>query len=422
MATTVPALRGKFGNTEYWLTTMSIGEFIQKVRFPQDLEGWEDGDEENLEERYQRKINVQRIRKSIAPYFATDPNRFSGSLVLAVMNSEDMQFESLDEMGGGRSSLPQLYKSAAREMGFLTFQGQEVLVPLDGQHRAKAFKFAIDGADDNNRPIASMRANQELARDQVTAILIRWNPQKARLIFNKINRYAKPTVKGDNLITDDDDAVAVMTREFIGKGSIINSRLVRIGANTLNSAAIEFTTLATFYDATLEIVNGLGIAGSGSPRTMTKERREAVTHNVKAIWERVLTGIDLFVKALEDATPAGDDTRKRIREDTLLGKPIGQLALVRAFMLMRERCEGIADEELCARLNLINWSVTNRMWEGVLMNPNGRVMSGKGTVNRAREFIAHLGGVTLNLKEVDVLREHIHGADWQDHKLPPPVA
>ena len=422
MPTTIPAMRGQFGETEYWITTMSIGELIRNIRFPQDLDGWKDM---SVEEKFQREINVRRVRDSIAPYFASDPDRFSGALVLAVMNNEDMLFEPLDQIGGARTGFPQLYKSAARDIGFLTLQGPEIFVPLDGQHRAKAFMYAIDGVDDNNRPIPNMRANQELGKDLVTLILIRWEPTKARRIFNKINRNAKPTTKADNLITDDDDAVAVMTREFIRsseEGGIVSAGLVNHKSNTLNSAAREFTTLSTLYEATHEIILGLGIAGKGKPSDMNEEQREVVTPDVREIWGHILGKVDLFAKALEDPSENGDGTRKQIREDTLLGKPIGQLSLVRGYMLMRERCIGVDEDELCRRLNHIDWSVNNPMWEGVLMNPNGRVMSGRGTVNRALEFIAHLAGAELAQEETERLLEHIHGSDWEEHELPSPVA
>jgi len=98
MPTTIPALRGNFGSTEYWVTTMNIGEFVKSVHFPQDLPGWEDM---SIEEKYQREINLRRVRNEIAPYFASDPERFSSSLVLAVMNSEEMVFEPLSILGGG---------------------------------------------------------------------------------------------------------------------------------------------------------------------------------------------------------------------------------------------------------------------------------------------------------------------------------
>jgi len=418
MPTTIPALQAKFGETEYYLTTMRVGEFVRSVRMPTDVPGWEDL---TIEERYQRNINITRIRKGVAPYFATDEYRFSGALVLAVINHENMVFEPLTKFGG-RSNVPALYQTASEDMGFLILHGGEILVPLDGQHRTKAFKFAIDGADDNNRPIQGMKSNPDLSNDQVSVILVRFEPTLARRIFNKINRYAKPTVRGDNLITDDDDAMAVMTRSLIGENRVISARMVRIGSNTLNKKAPEFTTLSTFYDATIAIVEGLGLEGKGPLSSMEEDQRELVKEDVEPIWEMLLSGIDLWRKALEDTSEGSDGDRTAIRDETLLGKPIGQLSLVRAFMLMRERCEGVPLEELCARLNAIDWSVGNPMWHGVLMNPNGRVMTGRNTMNRATHFIAHLGGASLTDGENEVLLDHIYGEDWESHELPAPVA
>lgn len=283
MPTTIPALRGRFGSTEYFLSTMSVGEFVKTVRLPREIPGWEDL---SIEDRYQREINLSRVRREIAPYFASDEQRFSGALVLAVMNHDNMEFEPLPNISGGnRNPFPQLYQSAARNMGFLTFNGNEVLVPLDGQHRTKAFQFAIDGTDDNNRPIEGIRSNLELANDQVAVILVRFDAASSRRIFNKINRYAKPTTKADNLITDDDDAMAVITRELLGEEGVIPASLVRIEANNLNKSSSEFTTLATFYECNTAILNGLRMVGPGIPRGMSEQQRDLAKEQIRNVWE-----------------------------------------------------------------------------------------------------------------------------------------
>ncbi len=418
MATAIAALQGKFGETEYWLTTMNVGELLRAVRLPKEIPGWEDL---TLEERYQRDININRVRKHLAPYFADNSDRFSGSLILAVMNDDGMLFEPLSKFGA-RSGVPEIYKSASTNMGFLTLPGDEILIPLDGQHRVKAFKYAIDGADDNNRPLQGVKANTDLASDQVSVILVRFEPARARRIFSKINRYAKPTARSDDLITDDDDAVAVITRELLrAEDGVVHPRLVKIGANTLNKTAPEFTTLATFYDATTAIAEGSGIVGVGGIKSMNEEQRECVKEVVRPVWKTLLASIDLWAASIVDPSENGDGRRAQIREETLLGKPVGQISLVRAFLMMRDRCAGVPENELCARLSRINWDVDDSMWHGVLMNPNGRVMSGKNTVNHARNFIAHLGGANLTEDERVRLLDHIHGQEWKSKELPPPV-
>lgn len=419
MPTTIPALRGKFGSTEYWLTTMRVGELSTKILMPKDMPEWKDL---TIEERFQREVNVKRVAQKIAPYFAGDDNRFSGSLVLAIINHDNLAFEPVGDFLGGR--VPQLYQSAALDLGFLTMNGEELFVPLDGQHRAKAFTFAMRGTDDNGRPLPKLESNTALAEDQAAVILVRYKPDEVRRIFNKINRYAKPTTKSDNLITDDDDAIAFITRELLGERGVIVADLVKIGSNTLPAKAREFIPLATFYEANLAMVLGLGIKGAGKPQGMTADQRALAQDEVRKRWELLLKRVDFFAKAVSDASAPGDETRIQIRKDTLLGKPVGQLALVRGFLVMRDRCAGVSEETLCDRLNRIDWGADAEQWKGVLVARNGRVMSGRTVVNTAADFIAYLGGGAYSEAEKEALLEKIHGPGWKEEKreLPKPVA
>ena len=421
LGVTLPVLRGNFGSTEYFLTAMEVGDFIGRVSLPTELPDWETL---SVEEKFQREISLRRVRNEIAPYFATDADRFSGSLVLAVMHHQDMEYEPLSTFGfgGGQKRISATYRSASQDMGFLTLTGKEVLVPLDGQHRAKAFKFAMEGSDDKGRAIPGLKANLDLAKDQVTVILVRFETEHSRYIFNKINRYAKPTGKSDVIITDDDNAIAVINRQLAGPDGVIPVRLVRIGSNTLPASAVEFTTLATLYDCNYALADNLKLVGKGKLEQMTPPQRELAKRRCREAWVRLFSKVELWAKALSDPNEGGDATRKEIRAQTLLGKPIGQLSLVRGYLIMKERCERVPEDTLCQRLNLINWGVDAPMWHGVLMNPNGRVMSGRGAVSRASEFIAHLGGVKLTDEETQRLLEHIHGNDWENHQLPDPVA
>ena len=417
MATTLAAMRGNFGKTEYWLTTMTVGELLRNVRLPKELPNWDDL---SIEERYQRDINIARVRKEIAPYFATDEYRFSGALVLAITSHEEIEFELWSDIAKS-NSIPVNYRRAAGNAGFLTLPDQAILIPLDGQHRVKALAFAIDGKDDQGRVIPNMQGNLEVAEDQISVILVPFDKLGARRIFNKINRYAKPTTKADNLITDDDDAMAVITRELLAEDGVIPARLVKIGANTLNKVAPEFTTLATFYDANVAIVERLGFSGTVRPSQINPDQRELVSERLRDYWQGLLSRIELWVKAISDPTEKGDDIRRKIRETCLLGKPVGQLALVLGYLYMLDRCKGVSEPDLCARLNRINWDVEEIMWRGVLMNPNGRIMSGKSTVNRASQFIAHLGGMELSEEERVGLLDHIYGNESKNYELPSPV-
>ncbi len=414
-----PALRGKFGKTEYFLTVMPVGDLVNRVKFPVEMPEWK---EYTIEERYQRSLNMKRIIEEMAPYFAQDDNRFTGSLVLAVQNDENMEFEHLSKLTGDLGALPTMYKSASSEMGFVVMSGQEVLVPLDGQHRAKAFKMAIEGHARNDREPPVILPNVSFARDMVAVILVRFDKKLSRYIFNKINRYAKPTVKGDKLITDDDDAVAVMTRALIRDG-VIPARLVKVSGNTLNLRAIEFTTLSTFYEANKKLVSALPIPLADKPEKMNLGEREKRLKELQIEWRRLLSGVTEWKRALTASDQGGDATRIKLREISLLARPVGQAALINGYTLacMKDRTRADKDE-LVARINKIDWGVKAELWKGLLVGPNNKIFSSMPAARNAGLMTAHMIGIALTRKEKERVIKFVYGNASMNRNLPKPIA
>lgn len=419
MTSCYPALRGKFGRTEYFLTTMPVGDLTSSVKFPVEMPEWK---EYTIEERYQRNLNMKRIREEMAPYFAQDDNRFTGSLVLAVQNDERMEFEHLSKLTGDLNSLPGLYKGAACELGFVLMSGQEVLVPLDGQHRAKAFKTAIEGYARNDREPPTILPNTDLARDTVAVILVRFDKKLSRYIFNKINRYAKPTVKGDKLITDDDDAVAVITRGLIRDG-VIPTRLVKISGNTLTLNASEFTTLSTFYEANKKLVAALPIPLATKPEKMEPDERARRFNELQVEWGRLLSGVEEWKKAIKVPGEAGDPTRIKLRGASLLGRPVGQAALINGYALacMKDRARADKDE-LVAKINKIDWGIGAELWRGLLVSPNRKILASASAANNAGLMTAHMIGSALTRKEAERVIKFAYGNAATNRQLPKPVA
>ncbi len=416
MASAIPALQGEFGSYEYWVTTMHVADLVEKVTIPRDLPGWESL---SLDEKYQRDIDVNRVRKEIAPYFANEEHRFSNALVLAVMNSEEMEFESLSSVSSGTGKMSKLYRLAANNIGFLTFSGQETFVPLDGQHRSEAFKYALTGRDYQGKEIQGIKPNPNLGKDEVTVILLRYDLDAARAIFTNINKYAKPISKNGRLIVDDEDAVAVVSRSFIDGDTLIPARLVNIKSNTLTKKTGEFTTLPTIYEANKEIAKYY-CSIQGGVEKANEEQREVMEEDVLRVWDLLLSGIDVFVEALFDKSVKGDDTRRDIREKYLLGKPIGQWALVKGFLEAIGRLRNVTDEEVCERLNDLDWRIEAQIWQGVLTEHGNtrRVLAGKSVANRSGRFIAYLVGAKFSPDEIRDLAEQVCGDP--EAKLPDP--
>lgn len=399
MASVHPAMRGKFGSTEYYMVTMKAGDVANQLVIPKEMPDWEDLE---LEARFQREINYNRVKKHIAPYLADDPDRFFGALIVDVINPEGMEFETMDNVS---SKIPKLYQTAARAFGFLTLSGGEMLVPLDGQHRLAALQFAISGKDEKQRAISGLRPNKDLARDDVLLILLEHDAAKGRKIFNKVNRYARPTSKADNLITADDDVVAVIARDIAN--DLVGSRLVNYRSNTLTESAEYFTTLSTIYESTKVVLEER--FGRITDRELPDPRRVELFQEVAVDhWQHCLDGIEVYQAALGDAEEGGDEKRREIRKTMLLGKPIAQLALTIAIVrLMDGRGEDgskLSWTTMLERINSVEWGSGGTIWQRVLMNGT-RVVSGRQAANFAGRFIAYYLGERLDEPELQNLRD-----------------
>lgn len=402
MPSVQPAMKGKFGSTEYYMLTMKAGDVANQLIIPKEVPGW---DELELEERYQREINYHRVTKQMAPYLANDPDRFFGALIVSVVNPEGIEFEAMDNVLN-TNKIPKLYQQAAMSFGFLTLSGGEMLVPLDGQHRLAAIKSAISGKDEKQNPIQGIASNTALAGDDVLLIVIKHDPDKARKIFNKVNRYAKPTSKSENLITADDDIIAVISRKLISN-ELIGSSLVNYRSNTLSDSAPYFTTLSTIYEATKCVLEDH--FGKISDQALPDPANARLyTETAKEYWEHLLQGVEIYYDALRDTSEGGDDKRREIRKTLLLGKPISQFALMSAVVRLKnadqEDGSRLSWETILERLNRVDWRVDNPMWQRILMN-GSRIVAGKQAANFASRFIAYYLGEPLEETELSNLKD-----------------
>jgi DNA sulfur modification protein DndB len=412
MATALPAMKGRFGSIEYYLVTMRAKELSEKLLIPRQ---WNDM---TLEERFQREIDYTRVRRHIAPYLTNDPDRFFGAFIVDIFNPEGVDFEPLETVV---KNLPGLYKKAAETFGFLTLQGNEVLVPLDGQHRLAAIRFAISGRDEKQKSIEGFSPNIDVANDFCTVILVKHDTKISRKIFNKVNRYAKATTKADNLITADDDIVAVVTREEVAD-KIIGERLVNYQSNTLSKMTPEFTTLSALYEATAMVLED---QHGKIDRTVLPSDADQKLYKEEArhFWQTICDRIMTFQQAIQHPQEEGDATRREIREAYTLGKPIVQMSLVEAIVRLgmpQEDGSRLGLETICDRINSVDWSVDNPVWQRVLMNGN-KVVTGRQAARFAARFIAYLLGERLHEKEVQALEEVYaaqFSADEPRRKLP----
>lgn len=390
-------MKGKFGNTEYYLLTMKAKELTEKISIPSEMKDWKNM---SLEEKQQRDINYNRVKRQIAPYLANDPARFFGAIIVAAEHFDPSNFEPVLDMC---EKMPHLYKPEAQNMGFLTFTGAELLIPLDGQHRVKAIKFAIEGRDEKGKPIPNMSPSLDIANEDVAVILIDYKPAKARKIFTKVNRYAQATTTGQNLVTDDDDIIAVLAREIANDVNLIGADLVKYQTNTLSDKDGYFTTLAALADCNEAIITAN--FGKIESRAILPDKNQISLYRdkIRGTWKFLLEHIDLFSDALSDKDGSGDEKRREIRENYLLGKPIPQVCLVKAFArLTNLPTNKLTPPKAAKKLNAVPWNKDDPLWDGFFLKGNKKTILTKNK-NLVTEVICYMCGETLSDKGKDTL-------------------
>lgn len=185
------------------------------------------------------------------------------------------------------------------------------------------------------------------------------------------------------------------------------ARLINYKSNTLSARSHEFTTLSTLYEATrilLEDLEGKRIDTQNlPPPQQVKPMRDTAVE----FWTTVCENVDLLSQALHDPTEAGDEKRREIRRDFILGKPFGQLCLIHAIVRLRvpdnDTGSRLSLAEVCSRINAIDWSVDNPLWQDVLMS-GPRILAGSTAATFAGRFIAYLLGEKLSSEQLDALQ------------------
>ena len=167
---------------------------------------------------------------------------------------------------------------------------------------------------------------------------------------------------------------------------------------------VHFTTLAIVYNCNDWIIRGNFPTGRiDKTKLPSSEAQHLYRDKIRRTWESLAEKVDVFADALSDSTLAGDDKRREIRESNLLGKPVAQECLVRAFVRLTNPPTNVAADEACRRLNNLPWEITPEsisVWDRVLWSggADGKIITKNR--NLTTDLIAYMAG-----EKVDAIRK-----------------
>ena len=230
----VPAIKSQIGSWIYYVSTLSfkqVSEYVKKI--DDELHK-----SKLLSDMLQRSITENYI--SIAHYIETQDERFFNALILAVYDGDPKWHDVRLEIDGEDQYIG---------LGVLELSGDEKIFPIDGQHRVEGIKKVMSESDkysEEHIPVVFIghRKDEE-------------GMKRARRLFSTLNRYAKPVSMRDIIALDEDDIVAIASRELIDNYPLfanersLDSKTKAIPEN--NTTA--FTSIITFYECNRQLLS-----------------------------------------------------------------------------------------------------------------------------------------------------------------------
>ena len=249
-----PAIRARMGSWEYYLIRMTMREVAESVQLASKV--YQD---HTLDDAIQRLLEKGRVKKEIVEYLKREKHRFFSSIVIAALGG-NAQWFPLEIADVPSMRLFSSYAPLQDTFGLLQFDGRQRYYALDGQHRLAAIRTLVKPDPDSD---TWRDAPDTFPEEEISVIVIVRDerlPEKEfftryRRLFGNLNRYAKPMDNVTNIIMDEDDVFAIVTRRLITEHSFFRAagrqreshRIKTKKGKNLRANDSFFTSLETLY-------------------------------------------------------------------------------------------------------------------------------------------------------------------------------
>lgn len=363
----IPAIRAKMGNWTYYISTLTfeqVNNHIEKV-------------DDQLHKSTSLKDMIQRsITKNfenIKAYILHQDERFFNSLVLAVYNDSPKWIEvELNYDGEEFFSL-----------GLLDFPGDEKIFPVDGQHRVEGIKAALN-------------ENPELKSEKIGAIFIGHSTdevgmRKTRRLFTTLNRYAKPVTMDDIIALDEDDSVAITTRELLENQKLFSSNRVTKSKNKAISEndKTSITSIITLYQCNRELLKLFRLKRKVADRNPERDKKGLEEYlkfrpkeiEIQLYGQFVSNFWDDFINEIDEIRDYNDSIlekpalpyRNKETGGNLLFRPVGLLPFVQSCIEIHKR-KNITFVQILKEFNKIDFTISEIPWKNIFWNQHEKTM------------------------------------------------
>lgn len=372
----LPVIRGHIGDWRYYVGVMKFKDVAKFVTPSVD----EFCNPSCLNDLLQRQLTENY--KSIAKYLIKEEQRFFNAIVLAIYDGDPKWLEI--EFGEDYEEY--------NNVGFLSFNDDLQVFPVDGQHRVKGIIEAIS-------------KNQELVNEEVPVIFIAHRntiegKKRTRKLFSTLNRRAKPVGDNYQIALDEDDVVAIVTREIVEEFSLFQGERLLNGKKQIPASNVSaFTSLLALYQCNEFLIKSkLKLSDKNFKEYKLYRPDEDVIEEVykyvKAYWYEFISNVTVIKEYInKEVNPAVEYRNKA--GGNLLFRPIGIIEFVKASVVIAQR-ENKDFKYVLQQMNKIELNLNSSIWQGV-------VWDGKKIINRVNTTLIRF--IILELVSKKLLTE-----------------
>ena len=390
-----PAMKASMGRWHYFVVKMTMRELAESVKFAKEVY-----DDRTLDEAIQRVLNESRVKTEIVTYLVRQPDRFFSSIVVAALEGNP-QWYPVSIEDDERFAVFRGDTRLNETFGVLSFDGTQNYYALDGQHRLSAVKALIDSNSDVQVDAPAGFKNEEISVIVVVPDAAESQDEfmeRYRRLFGNLNRYAKTTDQVTNIIMDEDDVFAILTRRLITEHKFFQApgrqrESVRIktgkGKN-LKSSDSFFTSLETLYEINIRLLSSRPRKNAGWDPDGSKYETFKLFRPADEVIDSLFQELVLYWDALLEELPVLRKNPSEMRshstggslQDNVLFWPIGQelMADVARDLLDYEQVNPKSpDRDTVASaisgLGALEWNFHSPPWRHLLLIPDNEEMT-----------------------------------------------
>ena len=411
MASMYPAITASMGRWTYYIVKMKVSDLAKEVELSSEVH-----QDRTLDEAIQREIDNSRARQNLVVYLHDREDRFLNSIVVAALGGSPT-FTPLQLADSPENSVFRAMQ-VDQSFGVLTFAGGQKYYALDGQHRLAAIKAILQPTgkkDDFARAYVTESFRQVFREEEISVIMVVQDPgtdqsvrnevlKDYRRLFSSLNRYARATDRSTNIIMDEDDGIAILTRRLIAEHEFFKwivdnpieySIIKTTKGKNLKTTDPYFTQIEVFYAMNQMFLTSASRAAQGWQLSKTEtvpdsqfkfwmltrpdeDILDAYYEEVSGIWDGILETMP------ELRTPPpfmrvhnpSDEDEQSARSDHAAFWPIGQEVFARVVReLLDAYCATLAkdvlsrDEVIQALkpLQRVAWALHRPPWKRLLL-------------------------------------------------------